>query len=468
MNQSANLIIRVLGLIDLSYYMYTLKKRKIKQNLVLLRDFLANPQEGRLAVDFLVYAHSSSEDLDHLRDNGFRVITRPLIPYGTNIIKDPFETQLIIDALDVCHIAKIDVVVLVSGDADYASLCYALRRRGIIVEVANFVKIPGKLRQSASKFIDLNKWIYTFDTQTSEFPKTDQSLSVLANKPLTIIHAGSTIRKSPAIDHNKPIKINSITNIYDSFSEVSSYKKLIFNNKKVIIPSFSFYNNGDYWSIGEVGHEISVKHLNGLSYIHFLLRYPGKDHSVEMVYNLATADQTDVSSKRPDPEENYAGETPYEIVGNYSKAKIIALIKHLKEKRENIIEDGIYKDNNVESLKSVDEQTPQIKKLEQEYEIKEIDKQLVLLKGYISSKKRIFHTKSEKSAQTTVYKRIKEAIEKINTVVIGKDEFGKDIPILDKYLKLKETIITGYAISYKPKRENPIEWILDPPKSPAK
>jgi len=389
---------------------------------------LANPQEGRLAVDFLVYGHSSSEDLDHLMDNGFRLITRHLIPCGS-IITDPFETQLIIDALDICNLAKIDVVVLVSGDADYASLCYALRRRGIIVEVASFVKIPGKLRQSASKFIDLNKWIYTFDTQSSEFPKTDQSLSVLANKPLTIIHAGSIICKSPEIDHNKTIKLNSITNIYDSFSEVSSGIEVISNNNKVSIPSFSFYINGEFWSIDEQGKKKHLKDLNGLLMLNMLLRYPHEPISSFTLFHEGKEIESDIV-------------VPFykvsdDIKSTSSKEGVDTLAISIKPSHQPKYDEGgksILKSSIAEleeELALIDQTSFEdpIKKLEKEDEIKGLIQEY---KKEMNSNKYQDWATGEDNARVSVNKNIKRALKKVIAELI----------YLESYLN-RHTIVTG-------------------------
>ena len=57
-----------------------------------------------------------------------------------------------------------DVVILVTGDADFAHLALQLRRRGIRVEVASLAQNLGSaLKTSANEIIDLAPILATFD-----------------------------------------------------------------------------------------------------------------------------------------------------------------------------------------------------------------------------------------------------------------------------------------------------------------
>ena len=57
-----------------------------------------------------------------------------------------------------------DVVILVTGDADFAHLALQLRRRGIRVEVASIAQVLGSgLKTSANEIIDLAPLLATFD-----------------------------------------------------------------------------------------------------------------------------------------------------------------------------------------------------------------------------------------------------------------------------------------------------------------
>jgi uncharacterized LabA/DUF88 family protein len=60
------------------------------------------------------------------------------------------------DAVEMALEIRPDIVVLVTGDADFSYLSQKLRRRGIRVEVASLEKnIAPQLKKSVNSFIDL-------------------------------------------------------------------------------------------------------------------------------------------------------------------------------------------------------------------------------------------------------------------------------------------------------------------------
>ena len=69
-----------------------------------------------------------------------------------------------IDAIELAMQIQPDVVILVTGDADFAHLALQLRRRGIHVEVAAVAQNLGSgLKTSANEIIDLAPLLATFD-----------------------------------------------------------------------------------------------------------------------------------------------------------------------------------------------------------------------------------------------------------------------------------------------------------------
>ena len=64
-----------------------------------------------------------------------------------------------------------DVVVLVTGDADFAHLALQLRRRGIRVEVASTPQTLGSgLKGAANEVVDLAPLFETFEIMSSGDP----------------------------------------------------------------------------------------------------------------------------------------------------------------------------------------------------------------------------------------------------------------------------------------------------------
>ena len=72
--------------------------------------------------------------------------------------------MMAIDALELSIEMRPDVVILVTGDADFAYLATKLRRHGIRVEVASVAANLGNiLRSTANEVIDLAPLFKTFE-----------------------------------------------------------------------------------------------------------------------------------------------------------------------------------------------------------------------------------------------------------------------------------------------------------------
>src|SRR5436309_5080767 len=79
-------------------------------------------------------------------------------PYKANV-----DVMMAIDALELSIEMRPDVVILVTGDADFAYLATKLRRHGIRVEVASVAQNLGNvLRSAANDVIDLAPLFRTF------------------------------------------------------------------------------------------------------------------------------------------------------------------------------------------------------------------------------------------------------------------------------------------------------------------
>jgi uncharacterized LabA/DUF88 family protein len=90
-----------------------------------------------------------------LRDTGFKVIEKPIQWYtteeGTRISKANSDLDLAVDIL--LQSAKLDRVVLVSGDGDFAQVVRALQNMGCRVELVGFQNVSYALRCEADVFI---------------------------------------------------------------------------------------------------------------------------------------------------------------------------------------------------------------------------------------------------------------------------------------------------------------------------
>lgn len=142
-----------------------------------LRDFLAGPNTGRELIEMVVYAglppampiwqderDKKNKFVQWLRSNGFMVVTKDGSPAEEGRYKANVDVMMAIDALELSVEMRPDVVILVTGDTDFAYLATKLRRRGIRVEVASVAQNLGNiLRSAANDVIDLAALFRTFE-----------------------------------------------------------------------------------------------------------------------------------------------------------------------------------------------------------------------------------------------------------------------------------------------------------------
>jgi uncharacterized LabA/DUF88 family protein len=142
-----------------------------------LREFLAGPNTGRDLIEMVVYAglppaipvwqeerDKKNKFVHWLRSNGFMVVTKDGAPAEEGHYKANVDVMMAIDALELSVEMHPDVVILVTGDADFAYLAVKLRRRGIRVEVASVSQNLGNiLKTAASDVIDLSGLFRTFE-----------------------------------------------------------------------------------------------------------------------------------------------------------------------------------------------------------------------------------------------------------------------------------------------------------------
>lgn len=142
-----------------------------------LREFLAGTETGRDLIEMVVYAGLPpaiplwQEERDKknkfvywLRSNGFMVVTKDGAPAEEGHYKANVDVMMALDALELSVEMQPEVVILVTGDADFAYLATKLRRRGIRVEVASVTQnLGGVLKTAANAVIDLAPLFRTFD-----------------------------------------------------------------------------------------------------------------------------------------------------------------------------------------------------------------------------------------------------------------------------------------------------------------
>src|SRR5437660_3596979 len=168
---------RVLVLVDESNVGSSVRTAGRGLDWLKLRDFLAGPETGRDLIEMVVYAglppaipvwqeerDKKNKFMHWLRSNGFMVVTKDGAPAEEGHYKANVDVMMAIDALELSLEIRPDVVILVTGDADFAYLAIKLRRHGIRVEVASVSANLGHLwRSAANHVIDLPPLFRTFE-----------------------------------------------------------------------------------------------------------------------------------------------------------------------------------------------------------------------------------------------------------------------------------------------------------------
>ena len=165
---------RVLIFVDESNITSSAKASNRKLDWIKLRDFLVG---DRALLEMVVYAglppamsewqaerDRKNKFLHWLRSHGFLVVTKEGAPADDSHYKANVDVLMAIDGVELSTAMSPDVVVLVTGDADFAHLAVQLRRRGIRVEAASLAQTLGAgLKTAVNETIDLAPLMKTFE-----------------------------------------------------------------------------------------------------------------------------------------------------------------------------------------------------------------------------------------------------------------------------------------------------------------
>jgi hypothetical protein len=197
-------------------------------------------------------------------------------------------------------------------------------------------------------------------------------------------------------------------------------------------PTICFYQDGDYWIIGEIGKTQIFKQIKGFGFIHFVLLYPNKHLEAEIIYDCGVAPidlkndrKNNFRSMKELPEDvfqpmgkDYVPETDYKARRAYK-----IWIEDLERKLVG---------GNPE-------------------EILEMKEKIKQLKTFLSRKNRNIRTRNAENARTNVAKRMKEALQKIYA--------NEAVASLKRYLN-EATIKKGGRCIYQPDPNDKPHWVL--------
>lgn len=179
--------LRVLPLMDEANFVCQARAFNRKPDWEKARLFLANQDEGRQLIEMLVYVGLPPANMEEfreprerkmrfvywLRTHGFMVVAKDGAPRDGDgprrRWKANVDTLLAIDAMDLATEMKPDVVIVGSGDGDFAHLALSLRRRGIRVEAAATEQaLANELKAAVNAVIDLQPLFNTFENLRAE------------------------------------------------------------------------------------------------------------------------------------------------------------------------------------------------------------------------------------------------------------------------------------------------------------
>lgn len=110
------------------------------------------------AIAYVITTESGEESgfFEALNKMGIETRTKDLQIFSSGSKKADWDVGLAIDAVKLS--AKLDVIVLASGDGDFVPLVEYLKMNGCQVEVITFGKsASGKLKEAADDFVDLDE-----------------------------------------------------------------------------------------------------------------------------------------------------------------------------------------------------------------------------------------------------------------------------------------------------------------------
>ncbi|MFN8640016.1 MAG: NYN domain-containing protein [Dehalococcoidia bacterium] len=147
--------------VDVPNVIYGAERGERMINMGRLLDMLS---EGRDLVRATAYSPVSDDPGEPIERQKFvapfvpheyRIVTKPLKRFADGSIKGNFDVEMAVDMVTMAE--RLDVIALVSGDADFARVVEVLQGRGVRVEVIAFENsTSAELRAIADHYIELS------------------------------------------------------------------------------------------------------------------------------------------------------------------------------------------------------------------------------------------------------------------------------------------------------------------------
>lgn len=170
--------LKILTFVDGENLIQQAKALNKKMDFPMLCKFLANPDEGRWMIDGLIYLPILPDNEgalrwhNSLRHSGLQVITKKAKRLPDGSIKANIDSLLILDCIELAHVIRPDIIVIASGDGDYAPLATRIRRLGIRCECASIESTAAsELKAACQGYIDLKPFFDQCENFREEIQK---------------------------------------------------------------------------------------------------------------------------------------------------------------------------------------------------------------------------------------------------------------------------------------------------------
>ena len=127
-----------------------------------LLSLLSKDRELVRATAYSPIVDDSDEPLQEQRfvkpfvQHNYRIVTKPMKRFSDGSVKGNLDIELVVDMITMSD--RLDVIILVSGDADFLKAIQYAQSKGIKVEVASFPKSTSvELKAVADEYLDLSK-----------------------------------------------------------------------------------------------------------------------------------------------------------------------------------------------------------------------------------------------------------------------------------------------------------------------
>ncbi len=148
---------RVAILIDGQNIYLSAKARGTKPNY----SKIMNALNGRQVIRAIIYnilpdGVDQSKFIYAMESMGYEVRSKRPRPLPDGSFKADWDMQIAIDAIALAD--KVDVMVILTGDSDFLALVYALKSRGVKVEIMSFPETTGReLIEAADAYFEITE-----------------------------------------------------------------------------------------------------------------------------------------------------------------------------------------------------------------------------------------------------------------------------------------------------------------------